>query len=106
MQNIRAKIKRKLSIRDKDANPDDYENASDVDEETTGHLHREIEKAEAEGHNMGKPGSFLNKLIMHGNKKTEEQLAKEAAYANQGGQQQIGGPQQQAVGASSAGVVR
>lgn len=74
-----------------------------MDEETTGNLHRDIEKAEADGHDAGKPGSFLNKLIMHGNKKTEEQLAKEAAYANQGGSQQIG---QQSVGASSDGVVR
>jgi len=45
----------------------------------------------------------LNKLILHGNKKTEDQLAKEAAYANQGGQQQIG---QQSVGTSEEGVVR
>lgn len=66
------------------ANVDDYDDADDVDEETTGHLHREIEKAEAEGHDQGKPGSFLNKLITHGNKKTEEQLAREAARSNQG----------------------
>lgn len=84
-------------------NVDDYDEASDVDEETTGHLHREIEKAEKEGHDTGRPGTFLNKLIMHGNKKTEEQLAREAAYANQGGAQQIG---QQSVGTSSDGVVR
>lgn len=30
---------------------------NDVDEETTGHLHREIERAEAEGHNSGRPNS-------------------------------------------------
>lgn len=61
------------------ANLDEHTEAEDIDEETTGHLHREIEKAEADGHNQGKPGSFLNKLIMHGNKKTEEDIAKENA---------------------------
>ncbi|KAF2162703.1 hypothetical protein M409DRAFT_26939 [Zasmidium cellare ATCC 36951] len=83
MQNIRAKIKRKLSLHDKNPNLDEHQEPEDIDEETTGHLHREIEKAEEEGHPQGKPGSFLNKLIMHGNKKTEEQMAREAA-ANQG----------------------
>jgi hypothetical protein len=53
-----------------------------VDEETTGHLHREIERAEAEGHNTGRPNSFLNRLISHGNEKTEKQLAAEAAQGN------------------------
>nr|POE51859.1 hypothetical protein CFP56_26066 [Quercus suber] len=80
MQNIRQKIKRKLSIRD--TNPDleaDYDE-DDVDEETTGHLHKEIEKAsEEDKYPHGKPGSFLNKLIMSGNKKTEEQLARESS---------------------------
>jgi hypothetical protein len=40
---------------------------------------KEADDAEKEGHDTGKPGSFLNRLITHGNKKTEEQLAKEAA---------------------------
>ena len=53
-----------------------------MDEETTGHLHREIERAEAEGHNTGRPNSFLNRLISHGNEKTEKQLAAEAAQGN------------------------
>ncbi|KAK4494817.1 hypothetical protein PRZ48_014173 [Zasmidium cellare] len=79
MQNIRAKIKRKLSLHDKNPNLDEHQEPEDIDEETTGHLHREIEKAEEEGYSQGKPGSFLNKLIMHGNKKTEEQMAREAA---------------------------
>nr|POE72063.1 hypothetical protein CFP56_11939 [Quercus suber] len=83
MQNIRQKIKRKLSIRD--TNPDldaDYDE-EDVDEETTGHLHKEIEKAsEGDKYPHGKPGSFLNKLIMSGNKKTEDQLAREAALSS------------------------
>lgn len=89
----RAKIKRKLSLHDKNgaasfpippflpppilipiANLDENYDPDDIDEETTGHLHREIEKAEAEGHTQGKPGSFLNKLIMHGNSKTEKEM--------------------------------
>lgn len=42
---------------------DEFEEPEDIDEETTGYLHREIEKAEAEGHDQGKPGSFLNRLV-------------------------------------------
>lgn len=68
-----------------EANIDDVDDASDVDEETTGHLHREIEKAERDGHDQGKPGSFLNRLITHGNKKTEDQMAAEAALSSQNG---------------------
>lgn len=45
------------------ANLDEHQEPEDIDEETTGHLHREIEKAEEEGHPQGKPGSFLNKLV-------------------------------------------
>ncbi|QIW99384.1 hypothetical protein AMS68_004902 [Peltaster fructicola] len=81
MQNIREKIKRKLSLHDKNPTFDEVDDENDVDEETHGHLHREIERAEAEGHNEGRPGSFLNRLISHGNKKTEEQLAREAQGA-------------------------
>lgn len=44
---------------------------------------QQIDKAEAENHPEGKPGSFLNRLISHGNKKTEEQLAKEQALSDQ-----------------------
>lgn len=44
-------------------------------------MHREIEKAEQDGHSQGKPGSFLNKLIMHGNKKTEEDIMKDSTAA-------------------------
>ena len=100
MQNIREKIKRKLSMHDKNrkdllivlycatdltsiANLDEVEDENDVDDETTGNLGRDIEKAESDGHDQGKPGSFLNKLIMHGNKKTEEQIAREQALSSQ-----------------------
>ncbi|KAK5129541.1 hypothetical protein LTR08_003162 [Meristemomyces frigidus] len=77
MQNIREKLKRKLSMKDQHTNLDDDYEADDVDEETTGHLHREIEKAEQANEPYGRSGSFLNRLITHGNKKTEEQIAKE-----------------------------
>jgi hypothetical protein len=66
----------------------EHHDENDVDEETTGHLHREIERAEAEGHNTGRPNSFLNRLISHGNDKTEKQLAAEAAQSNQAGSKQ------------------
>lgn len=65
------------------ANIDEHDDHEEVDEETTGHLHREIEKAERDNQPEGRPGSFLNRLISHGNKKTEDQLAGE--HAAQGG---------------------
>ncbi len=54
----------------------DY-SADEADEESHAHLQKEIEDAEKSGHDTGKHGSFLNKLINHGNKKTEEQLRRE-----------------------------
>ncbi|KAL1303600.1 hypothetical protein AAFC00_006964 [Neodothiora populina] len=82
MQNVREKLRRKLSHRDEAANIDEHE---DIDEETTGHLHKQIEEAEEdEKYPQGRPGSFLNRLISHGNKKTEDQLAAEAASAQKG----------------------
>lgn len=39
--------------------------------------HKQIEHAQDSDEPHGKPGSFLNKLIMHGNKRTEEQIARE-----------------------------
>ncbi|GAB1727204.1 hypothetical protein KC343_g14958 [Hortaea werneckii] len=77
MQNIREKLKRKLSLHDKNPNLDEAEDPEDIDEETTGHLHKQIEHAQDSDEPHGKPGSFLNKLIMHGNKRTEEQIARE-----------------------------
>ena len=62
--------------------PADY-SADEADEETNQHLQKEIEEAEKHGHDQGKPGGFLHKLIAHGNKKTEEQLAKEAREREQ-----------------------
>lgn len=62
--------------------PANFENTNDddaeFDEETTGHLHNEIERAEAEGQPQGRPGSFLNRLISSGNKKTEDELMRDA----------------------------
>ncbi|KAK5449819.1 hypothetical protein LTS15_008391 [Exophiala xenobiotica] len=76
MENIRQKLKRRLSHKDEQANFDEHDSA---DEETMDYVTKEADDAEKEGHDTGKPGSFLNRLITHGNKKTEEQLAKEAA---------------------------
>jgi len=58
------------------ANYDEYNDDSDVDDETYRHMQKEMRKAE-ENHEepYGKQGSFLNKLILHGNKKTEDELA-------------------------------
>ncbi|CAC9888372.1 hypothetical protein D6C84_06291 [Aureobasidium pullulans] len=76
MQAVRQKIKRALSMHDKETNFDEHE---ELDEETTGHLHKQLEEAEAEDskYPQGRPGSFLNRLISHGNKKTEDQIAAE-----------------------------
>lgn len=61
-------------------NFDEYDSGDEgQDEETSTYLNREIEKAEADGHDSGKPGSLLNRMIAHGNKKTEDQLARESA---------------------------
>ncbi|CAD0014254.1 unnamed protein product [Aureobasidium pullulans] len=78
MQAVRQKIKRALSMHDKETNFDEHE---ELDEETTGHLHKQLEEAEAEDskYPQGRPGSFLNRLISHGNKKTEDQIAAEIA---------------------------
>jgi hypothetical protein len=42
------------------------------------YLQREIEEAKRNGHAQGKPGGLLNRLTAHDNRKTEEQLAREA----------------------------
>ncbi|KAF2721548.1 hypothetical protein K431DRAFT_284700 [Polychaeton citri CBS 116435] len=41
-------------------------------------MHKEIEKAEADGEKypQGRPNSFLNRLISHGNKKTEDDIVR------------------------------
>ena len=52
----------------------DYHNYDEADEETQKHLQKEYAEAEKHGWTEGKPGSFLNRLISHGNKKTEEEL--------------------------------
>lgn len=75
MSNIREKLKRKLSMHDKNIDLNENHDDAEIDEETTGNLHREIERSEAEGHPQGRPNSFLNRLISHGNDKTEKQIA-------------------------------
>ncbi|CAF9911771.1 MAG: hypothetical protein HETSPECPRED_000439 [Heterodermia speciosa] len=57
----------------------DYHNYEEADEETQKHLEKEFAEAEKNGWAEGKPGSFLNRLISHGNKKTEEELRASAA---------------------------
>lgn len=52
----------------------DYHNYEEADEETQKHLEKEFAEAEKHGWAEGKPGSFLNRLISHGNKKTEEEF--------------------------------
>ncbi|EMC91521.1 hypothetical protein BAUCODRAFT_151932 [Baudoinia panamericana UAMH 10762] len=79
INNMREKLKRKLSLHDKNPQFDDAQDIDDVDEETHGHLTRDMERAEASDEPHGKPGSFLNRLIMHGNKKTEEEISREQA---------------------------
>ena len=62
------------------ANFDDHDDSGD--EETQQYVSKEAEEAEREGHDTGRPGSLLNRMISHGNKKTEDQLAREMAAAN------------------------
>lgn len=59
------------------------DDVSSADEETHTHVNKEVEDAEKEGdkYPMGRPNSFLNRMISHGNEKTEKQLAKDRAEA-------------------------
>ena len=58
------------------ANFDDYDEA---DEETNVSVNKEYDDAEKNDEEpYGKPGSLINRMIMHGNKKTEEQIASES----------------------------
>ncbi|KAF2836023.1 hypothetical protein M501DRAFT_1019240 [Patellaria atrata CBS 101060] len=75
------KAKRRFSMKDKDQDPD-Y-SADEADEETHGTLSKEIDEAEKHGYDTGKPGGFLNKLIMYGNRKTEDEIR--SGMASRGG---------------------
>lgn len=55
------------------------------------YVSKEADEAEKEGYDTGRPGSFLNRLISHGNKKTEDQLARESAASNTNTQAQAQG---------------
>lgn len=76
------------SARDDDITADnisanfDEEYDSNGDEETSTFVNKEADDAEKGGHDSGRPGTLLNRMISHGNKKTEDQLAREAAAAN------------------------
>jgi len=64
--------------------PADFdEDVSSADEDTHTYVNKEVDDAEKEGdkYPMGRPNSFLNRMISHGNEKTERQLAKERAEA-------------------------
>lgn len=58
----------------------DY-SADEADEETQAHIQKEIDEAEKEGHDTGRPGSFLNRLISYGNDKTDREIAREIEEA-------------------------
>jgi len=60
------------------ANFDDHDSG---DEETSDFLNKEADEAERSGQDSGRPGSLLNRMISHGNKKTEDQIAREAREA-------------------------
>ena len=63
---------------------DDYD---DADEETNTYVNKEVDDAEKnDDEPYGKPGSLVNRMIMHGNKKTEDQIAAEQAQKNVGDQ--------------------
>ncbi|KAK5117372.1 hypothetical protein LTR62_005990 [Meristemomyces frigidus] len=79
MQNIREKLRRKLSLHDKNPNYDEYDDEEDLDDETHRQANREYKHAENGSEPYGKQGTFLNRLIMSGNKKTEDEIAREHA---------------------------
>ncbi|KAL9024757.1 MAG: hypothetical protein Q9196_006276 [Gyalolechia fulgens] len=91
MDSLKRKVlPRRFSIKNGDSKPPflysllnanaplsaDYHSYEEADEETQKQLEKEFAEAEKHGWAQGKPGSFLNKLIQHGNKKTEEEFAK------------------------------
>lgn len=81
MENIRAKIKRRFSHKDPDPNLSDSDSG---DEETSTYLNKEINEADKnDAEPYGKKGTLLNRLIEHGNKKTEAQLEREHREAEQ-----------------------
>ncbi|KAI1610848.1 hypothetical protein EDD36DRAFT_442584 [Exophiala viscosa] len=59
-----------------------FDENDSADEDTVTYVNKEADDAEKDGHSQGRPGTFLHRLISHGNKKTEDQLAREAAAAN------------------------
>ncbi|KAL8891819.1 MAG: hypothetical protein Q9215_001144 [Flavoplaca cf. flavocitrina] len=72
MEALKRKVlPRRYSMKDGST---DFDNYDEADEETQKHLQKEFAEAEKNGWAQGKPGSFLNRLIAHGNKKTEEEL--------------------------------
>ena len=64
-----------------------FDNHDEADEETTSYLQKQIDAAEKDGHASGKPGSLLNRLISHGNKKTEDQMKRESMQQQSSGTQ-------------------
>ena len=61
-----------------------YDEFDEADDETQTHLDKEYAQAETKDEEpYGKPGSLLNKLIMHGNKKTEDEIARGSAQTSE-----------------------
>ncbi|KAI4214085.1 MAG: hypothetical protein L6R36_009441 [Xanthoria steineri] len=82
MEALKRKVlPRRYSMKDGST---DYDNYDEADEETQKHLQKEFAEAERHGWAEGKPGSFLNRLIAHGNKKTEEELRKSGGGSSEG----------------------
>lgn len=56
-----------------------------ADEETVTYVNKEVEDHEKEGDKYpeGRPNSFLNRMISHGNKKTEDEIARDIAAAEE-----------------------
>lgn len=59
-----------------------FDDHDDADEETQAYLQKEIDAAETGTEDHGKPGSLLNRMILHGNKKTEDEIASGHAGIN------------------------
>ncbi|KAL8648720.1 MAG: hypothetical protein Q9226_005879 [Calogaya cf. arnoldii] len=82
MEALKRKVlPRRYSMKDGST---DFDNYDEADEETQKHLQKEFAEAEKHGWAEGKPGSFLNRLISHGNKKTEEELRRSGGGSSGG----------------------
>lgn len=87
------------------ANFDDDD--ASADEETSNYVNKEVEEYEKDGdkYPQGRPNSFMNRMISHGNKKTEDELERDrVAYEEREKLKRSGISAGQPAGAAQASV--